>query len=111
MNRYRFGDVVLVDFPYSDRESSKRRPGLVLAQDTYGDLLVARISSAQATFATDVPIINWRESGLNIPSILRLLKIATSHEDYVLKTLGKLTPTDRRSVVQALERFVKSLDS
>jgi mRNA interferase MazF len=109
MASYKFGDVVLVDFPFSNRNAEKRRPGLVLAQDSHGDLLVIRISSKTAELPTDVTLTNWHAAGLNIPSTTRLLKMTTMHESTVLKTLGKVTKTDREAILKALESFLASL--
>ena len=109
MESYRFGDVVLVDFPFSDRNAEKRRPGLVLAQDSHGDLLVARITSKSAELPTDIILINWKEAGLNIPSNVRLLKLATTHESYVLRRLGKVSMRDRQTAINALRKFIDAL--
>ena len=67
----------------------------MLAQDPHGDLLVARITSKDVELPTDAPILDWREAGLNIPSNVRLLKLATTHESFVLRRLGKISPRDR----------------
>ena len=40
------GDVVTVEFPYSDLQGRKKRPGLVLAVDE-NDALLARITTRQ----------------------------------------------------------------
>jgi mRNA-degrading endonuclease toxin of MazEF toxin-antitoxin module len=32
---YRRGDVVLLELPFSDRTGKKKRPGLVIANETY----------------------------------------------------------------------------
>jgi mRNA interferase MazF len=109
MDTYRFGDVVLVDFPFADRNAEKRRPGLVLAQDSHGDLLVARITSKSVELATDISLLDWKAAGLNIPSNVRLLKLATTHESYVLRRLGKVSPTDRQTAINALRKFFDSL--
>lgn len=111
MSTYLFGDVVLVDFPFSDKRDEKRRPGLVIAQDPHGDLLVSRISSKSAELATDVRLNDWSNAGLNIPSTTRLLKMATTHESTVLRLLGKVSDADRRRVVAAFRAFLKSLES
>ena len=109
MDSYRFGDVVLVDFPFSDRNAEKRRPGLVLAQDPHADLLVARITSKSVELPTDVVLVDWKSAGLNIPSNVRLLKLATTHESYVLRRLGKVTATDRQAAINALRKFLDTL--
>ena len=109
MALYRFGDVVLVDFPFSDRNAEKRRPGLVIAQDPHGDLLVARITSKNVELPTDVPITDWKSAGLNIPSNVRLLKLATTHESYVLRQLGNVTERDRQIAIGALRKFLDTL--
>ncbi len=109
MGSYRFGDVILVDFPFSDRNAEKRRPGLVLSQDLHGDLLVARITSSTVELPTDVVLLDWRDAGLNIPSNVRLLKLATTHESYVLRRLGKVSARDRHVAINALQKFLDTL--
>jgi mRNA interferase MazF len=111
MTTYQFGDVVLVDFPFSDRNAEKRRPGFVLAQDPHGDLLVARISSKSAEFSTDVSLIDWKTAGLNIPSTARLLKLATTHQSNVLRVLGTTSVADRQIVISAFRAFLINLES
>ncbi len=111
MQSYHFGDVVLVDFPFSDRNAEKRRPGLVLAQDSHGDLLVARITSKTVELSTDINLVDWKSAGLNIPSNVLLLKLATTHESYVLRRLGKFSGRDRHAAIKALRKFLDSVES
>jgi mRNA interferase MazF len=106
-----FGDIVLLTFPFSDQQNAKRRPGLVLAYDAYGDLLVARITSKVAEFPTDVLLKDWAGSGLNIASTVRLLKLATAHESFTMHKIGALSSADRAMVVIALKNFVHSLEA
>ncbi len=109
MDAYQFGDVVLVDFPFSDRNAEKRRPGLVLTQDLHGDLLIARITSKNLELPTDITLADWKLAGLNIPSNVRLLKLATTHTAYVLRRLGKASENDRQTAINALRKFLDSL--
>jgi len=46
MSAFQPGDIILLDFPFSNRQGSKYRPGLVLApSDFSGDYIVAYITS------------------------------------------------------------------
>ena len=46
MSAFQPGDIILLDFPFSNRQGSKYRPGLVLApSDFNGDYIVAYITS------------------------------------------------------------------
>ena len=57
MNR---GDIVLVDFPYSDRTGSKLRPALIVQGDALNhardDTILAAISRTRRFAATEVII-------------------------------------------------------
>ncbi len=107
---YRFGDSVLVDFPFADRNAEKRRPGLVLAQDPHADLLIVRISSKKSKLSTDITLADWKLEGLNVPSAARLLKMTTTNQANVLTLLGRISSSDKKSVVDAMKKFAASLD-
>ena len=109
MASYRFGDIVLINFPFADRNEEKRRPGLVLAEDPHGDLLLARITSKRAELPSDVTLTDWKSEGLNIPSSVRLLKLTTTQESFVVRPLGHLTISDRLSVKNAFATFAERL--
>ena len=51
--KVRHGDIVLVDFPYSDHTGSKVRPALVVQADTWNqrldDTILALITSSWTT--------------------------------------------------------------
>ena len=50
------GDVVVVPFPFTDLQSSKRRPAVVLATFARGDLLICQITSRSESHPTAVAI-------------------------------------------------------
>ena len=46
MSEFQPGDIVLLDFPFSNKQGSKYRPGLILAQSDFsGDYIVAYVTS------------------------------------------------------------------
>ncbi len=64
------GDVVAVDFPYSDLQGRKRRPGLVFSIDE-SDILLARITTRPPREPEDVLPENWSAAALPKPSTVR----------------------------------------
>jgi hypothetical protein len=58
MTASRVGDVVAVEFPFTDMQGRKRRPGVVLAGDA-SDLLLARITSHEPRDSFDVQLDDW----------------------------------------------------
>ena len=63
MTTFKAGDVVSVEFPFSDFQNFKRRPGLVLVGGE-ADLLVARITTHPPREPSDVAMKHWSEIGL-----------------------------------------------
>jgi mRNA interferase MazF len=94
---FRVGEVVSVEFPFTDMQGQKRRPGLVLAADT-NDLLLARITTQQARNASDVPLVDWALIGLPKASIVRLLKLVSIDARLVHHSIGMLSPPDRATL-------------
>jgi mRNA interferase MazF len=108
--RYAFGDIVIVDFPFSDFSRTKRRPALVLAHDMEDDVVLARITSKPRESETDATMQDWKESKLLFPSTICLAKLATLSIKLVEKKSGEVTVRDRRSAVTALRAFVESIE-
>jgi mRNA interferase MazF len=98
MASYRFGDIVLLPFSYTDLKSEKRRPALVLVDADDGDILVARITSKNGNTNYDVALGAWNEVGLLIPSYVRIHKLLSVEKTHVIKHLGNLREDDKASV-------------
>lgn len=99
-------DVVVVPFPYSDRLSEKRRPGLVVSTDEMPENLarvwVAMITSASASQLADIRITDIEIAGLPVPSTARCSKIATLDVDRILRIAGHLSDRDEEAARNAL---------
>ena len=108
------GDIVLVKFPLSDLESSKKRPALLLVQSTItskvGVISIAMITSRidGLKFPGDHKIEDWGEAGLLHPSVIRLAKIATIEIGMVHQSLGRLSARDFRSIKSAFQKHFKA---
>jgi len=107
------GDVILVKFPFSDLESTKKRPALVLVQsqvtDKIGVVSIAMITSKVEgmKFPGDFKLVNWKKAGLLHPSLIRLSKIATVDLDVVDKQLGRLEARDLSGIQSAFQKHFK----
>ena len=105
-------DVVRVPFPFTDRQSDKNRPALVISDraafnDPAGHSVMAMITSAgHAPWPMDVPIGDLKAAGLPVPSILRF-KLFTLDHRLIRGTLGHLGERDRAKVTRSLQRLLR----
>jgi hypothetical protein len=58
MTGFRAGEVVSVEFPFTDMQGRKRRPGVVLAVDV-NDVLLASVTTHEPRDTFDVPLMGW----------------------------------------------------
>lgn len=110
---FRHGDVVLVDFPFVDREGSKLRPALVVSSEKYHkerpqDVIVAVISSQLQKYnnATDFHLQDWQEAGISNASVVRctLITILNSRID---RKIGSLSNRDLHEIAKRLRLSLK----
>jgi len=104
MTGFRAGEVVSVEFPFTDLQGRKRRPGVVLAVDA-NDVLLARVTTHEPRDAFDVPLMGWAAVGLPRPSTVRLLKVISIDARLVHHSIGILTDADRTRLAESFERL------
>ena len=61
MNPFAFGDIVLLKFPFTDGNSFKKRPALVINDFNDGDIIVCRITSKIYNTDNDVLLDEWEK--------------------------------------------------
>lgn len=91
-------DVVKVPFPFTDKQSTKVRPALVLSNNEFnqsvGKTIFAMItSSTRVNWLHDTVITDLCGAGLTVPSRVRM-KIFTIDNGFILKRLGRLSVDD-----------------
>jgi mRNA interferase MazF len=100
---YRQFDVVRVPFPFTDKESSKRRPALILSQSKSFNTpaahsVMAMITSLQnLAWPLDHAISDLKSAGLPAPSVIRC-KLFTLDHRLVRGVVGKLGKKDQLAV-------------
>lgn len=97
-------DIVLLPIPFTDLNSSKVRPAIVVGFGSFpGDLFVVPITSQTANW--DVPLKGWQAAGLNVPSGVKA-QLATVHDSLVRKVVGQVSAGDRSSLDQQLRLWL-----
>ena len=104
MTAFRVGEVVSVEFLFTDMQGRKRRPGLVLAVDV-NDLLLSRITTHEPRDEFDVRLDDWAAIGLPRPSTARLLKLVSIDARLVHHSIGVLSEIDRTAIALGVERL------
>jgi len=104
---YDFGDVVLIRFPFTNQQGSKRRPAVVISSNAYNqhkpDVILAAITSrirSPLGFA-EAFIQDWQLAGLLKPSVLKPV-FFTAQKHILARTLGQLSKADQ----QVLQKMI-----
>lgn len=106
---YFFGDLLIINFPFSDGQASKRRPVTVIKDTNDKDILIAKITSQSYNTEFNIMLRDWKQSGLLSSSIIRIHKIQPLHTSLVFGRIGRLTPGDLNRARQALIKLITTL--
>ena len=107
MEKLYFGDIFLLKFPFTDGSSFKRRPAVIIQDSRDGDIIVCRITSQIYQTNYDILIKEWRESGLKLPSIIRIHKIATLDKNLVELKIGEINIELKERIKEILTRLTE----
>jgi mRNA interferase MazF len=106
-----FGDVVLVPFPFTDQSGVKKRPAVIVSGSAYNasrrDIVIMAITSQvrQPLGYADAFVTDWQAAGLIKPSVLKPV-FTTIEQRLVVRTMGKLSVGDLRSLRQAIAQTI-----
>jgi mRNA interferase MazF len=104
---FRFGDVIIVPFPFTDQTAIKKRPAVVISSEAYQrerpDLILMAITSQlrPAPAVGEVAVVHWQAAGLLKPSVIKPL-ISTIEARLVLRQIGQLHADDQKALRQVL---------
>lgn len=106
------GDIVLVDYPFTDRTGSKVRPTAVVSADRLNhtdDVILAAITSVIRPVLQDWQLLvdpsrpDARGTGLLSVSVIDCGNVLTVDQRFVLKRLGRLPRAIIRKVDNCLQ--------
>lgn len=108
---YDFGDVVLVSFPFTNLQATKKRPAVIISRQTYQknrpDVILMTITSQtrQPLATGEAMLQDWQAVGLAKPSVLKLL-IATLEQNQIVKVMEQLSATDREELGKVIQTIL-----
>lgn len=110
MKSYDHGDVILVEFVFSEGAKSKQRPALVLSVEDYHknrqELILAAITSkVDGQLIGDTKLKDWKKVGLLYASLVTAI-VRTIKKDMVSRKLGRLSNEDLQAVEENLKKVL-----
>ena len=82
-NKYNIGEIVLIDFPYSNLKGSKYRPAIIIGKtDIQNDLIIAFVTSEVENYIWSEYAVKFNQNHLQTgtikqESIIRCDKVIT----------------------------------
>jgi|SRR3989344_3883483 len=104
------GDIVVLEFPFSNLTEVKRRPSLILKVPKGGDLIVSQITGNSYEPSLEISIKNndFKEGKLKIDSYLRLDKIFSIEKSLIKYKIGSLKKDKFNEILNKVCDFLKS---
>ncbi len=104
------GDIIIIEFPYSNLRDVKRRPVLILKVPKGEDVIVAQITGESYEDSVEILLKkeDFKQGGLKRESHIRIDKIA-SIEKYLIKyKAGSLKQEKFNEIIDKICFFIKN---
>ena len=112
--KIRRGDIVIVDFPYSDQTGRKVRPALVVQSNVWNqrldDTILALITGsrhrkvgATTQYLVDISTDEGQQTGLRLDSVIQCENLITYDQSLILRVIGSLSASAMRQIDACLK--------
>lgn len=110
MERLVKGDIVVIDFPFSNLKESKRRPVFILKVPKGNDIIANQITSDTYEKPVEIPITNndFMNGSLKRISFVRVDKIASIEKSLIKYKVGSLKQAKFNEILNKVCSFLKS---
>lgn len=104
------GEVVVLDFPYSDLIHFKKRPALIIKVPKGQDVIVCQITGDSYEKSVEITLekIDFQEGNLNRKSYLRLDKIFSVEKSSIKYKIGSLKHEKFNEILEKICSFLRS---
>ena len=98
------GDIVVLNFPFSDFMGTKRRPALVLSELEGNDIILCQITGRSKIdkYTINIEDQDYLEGKLRVESSIRANKLFTADKNLILYTACKIEKSKVDEVVQRI---------
>ena len=111
--KYKKGDIVIIGFPFSDLSKTKKRPALIISNDSVnntGDYLMVQVTSKIRNDSLSLPInktdfVDGKE--LPLQSCIRLHKIFLLNESLIISKNTSVTSDFLDTTVEKITQIIK----
>ena len=104
------GDVIVIDFPFSNLKDSKRRPVLVLKVPKGEDVIVSQITAESQESSVEIPILNkdFQVGSLKRESLVRIDKLSTIERSLIKYKIGSIKNEKFSEILDRICLFIKN---
>ena len=106
-------DVVIVDFPFTDQPTTKRRPAIIVQAQFYNQCMAKTVIAMvtgnlqrrrdPAHLFVDPTTSEGALSGLRGPSLVSCINLFTIDQNDIVRTLGRLTTPLEKGLNECLK--------
>ena len=109
MERLVRGDVIVLEFPFSDLTSYKRRPSLIIKVPEGEDVIICQITAESQKKDVEIPIRNneFSKGRLKRDSYVRIDKITTIKQTRIKYKIGSLKSEKVKEIIDKIISFLK----
>ena len=110
MERFVRGDVVILEFPFSNLAQAKRRSSLIIKVPKGGDLIVCQITGMPYEKSVEIPIKkeDFHKGSLKVDSYIRLDKIFSIEKSLIKYKAGSLKQEKFSEIINQICSFLKN---
>ena len=104
-------DIILVPFPFSNQAESKKRPALIVSNDSFNErsadvIACAITSNIDADYSVYINPEDWKD-GMYSESCVKVANVFTLEKKIIFKRIGRLSSERFNEVSSKLNEIIK----
>ena len=108
MGKFVRGDIVVINFPFSDLTGSKRRPALVLSDMDGDDIILCQITGQSKTdrYAIRLDSGDYVDGSLKVDGFVRPNKLFTADSNVILYKACEIRSTKMSQITASIVKLI-----